>query len=183
MIRILALLQLLLFCIGLANGQRVNSDSICWQKSYKLKWSDFTGKKPATSLVWHTAGCAASIYAKGCIDKGIPNYRITNYFIKSLSWVTDSLSKGGLEHEQLHFDIAELYARKIRKAIEELRKKKLKRYSNYEQVINRLLDEREAMDVKYDKETFHSMDLDKQKEWSNVIIAALEELKRYASDR
>lgn len=181
----LKLTTLFLFvCMSsLVSGQIVASDSICWNRTYKLEWSDFQGKKPDSSPKWHTAGCAASIYAQGYIDQGFPNYRISNCFIKHLSWVTDFSSDGGLEHEQLHFDIAELYARKIRKAIDNLRKKKLKNYSSYEPVINRLLDEREAMDVQYDKETFHSMNIEKQKEWCKKIAKDLDKLKKYASDR
>jgi len=183
MFKITTVVMSAMLYVNFVNAQSSSGDSICWNRNYKLKWSDFQGKKPATNLAWHTAGCAASISAEGYIDKGIPNYVITNYFIKKSSWVTDSLSKGGLEHEQLHFDISELHARKIRKGIEDLRKKKLKKFISYETVIIRLLEERTAMNAKYDKESFHSMNLEKQKEWRKMIAKQLDALKKYASDK
>jgi len=163
----------------LAMGQGNVNDSICWRADYQLKWTDFKGAKKAGER-WKAA-TSAGIYVNGYRDKdGLPNYRVRNCFSKRLSWTTDTTSLTLLAHEQLHFDIAELYARKIRKAIEALREKKLKKYSSYDPVIDQLLIEREAMDDKYDKDCVHGTFLDIQNEWSEKIAKELALLQRYA---
>ena len=178
-----AFIILLLVYANLSKAQTGNSDSICWSRNYKLKWSDFQGKQPASDSGRFKAGCSASIRAKGFMDKDLPNFRITNCFMKKVSWTTDTVSLKLLEHEQLHFDIADLYARKMRKAIESLRKKKLKTYNSYTPTIQKLLEEREAADDEYDKECVHGTFYDQQKEWMVKVTKELDELKKYASDR
>ena len=96
------------------------------------------------------------------------------------SWVkksdkTDYL----LKHEQTHFDIYEVNARKLR---EELQTKKLTP-KNAQDVLNRLVDKYQELNIKtqerYDSETEHSIKEAKQKKWNDKIAAELEELSAY----
>jgi len=163
----------------LTMGQGILRDSICWRKDYKLKWSDFKGVRGPGEQA--KAATSAAIYVGGHRDKnGLPDYTVNNWFVKRLSWTTDTTSLTLLAHEQVHFDIAELYVRKIRKAVDALRKKKLTKYTSYDQVIDKLLDEREAMDDRYDKECAHGTFLDIQNKWAELIAQELAALQRYA---
>ena len=166
---------------NVVDAQGINIDSIYWNKNYKLKWSDFQGVSPSDNT-WKAVSYA-SIDARGYMDGGLPKYRVINAFLRKKSWTIDALSMDLLEHEQLHFDIAELYARKIKKTIEDLRRKKIKNYDRYEPLILRLMHERQAMDVKYDNETHHSMNVEAQSVWCKMIAIELDKLKKYASDR
>jgi hypothetical protein len=108
--------------------------------------------RPDISSKW-VAVCPASIYVRGFRENGMPNFLVTNSFIRNQAWTKDTTSAGTLQHEQLHFDIAEIYARKIRKAVDSLRRKNVKTVVSYPTEITRLLDMRDETDRLYDTDT------------------------------
>lgn len=93
-----------------------------------------------------------------------------------------SASPNLLAHEQLHFDITELFARKLRKALTEFdfdNARNLKAdlqalYRNAEQ-------ERALMQQQFDVETRHSMNEAAQLEWQKYIKEELSKLKKFSS--
>jgi hypothetical protein len=155
----------------------LKEDSILWDKNIRLKWSDFTGRPDTFSE--GTAGCAASIYVKGFRDNGLPNFLVTNSFIKNDAWTKDTTSVILLRHEQLHFDIAEVYARKIRKAVDSLRKANVIDIGPYSEEIQRLLKERNETDSLYDEQTAHGVYGNEQSVWNEKILKELESLSEY----
>lgn len=155
----------------------IKRDSIPWDKNALLKYSDFTAR-PDTSSKW-VAVCPASIYIRGFIDKGFPNFVVTNSFMRKEAWMKDTTS-AILGHEQLHFDIAEVYARKIRKAIDSLRRKNVKTINNYSVEIAKLMKRRHEIDSLYDEQTSHGTYGNEQSEWKQKILKELEELNDYA---
>ena len=112
MVRIV-LLFLCFFCIQ--NDESVLS----WDASYKLSWSDFKAKP-------NTNSSAVAITASGIIfgfsikqtDKNkVVSFTTDVYahFYPEQSWYKMKRANNHiLQHEQLHFDITELYARKFR---------------------------------------------------------------------
>lgn len=152
-------------------------DSITWDINYKLKWSDFTGNEDASSS-W-MAGCAASIYVKGFRENGLPNFSVNNSFIKNEAWTKDTTSVKMLRHEQLHFDIAEVFTRKIRKAVDSLRQKDVKAVAVYSEKIQKLLKMRNETDNLYDEQTSHGINDNAQFDWSRKILKELEALNAY----
>lgn len=152
-------------------------DSILWDKSIRLKWSDFMSRPDTFSE--RTAGCAASIYVRGFIDNGLPDFIVTNSFIKNDAWTKDTASVNLLKHEQLHFDIAEMYARKIRKAIDSLRRNKVKDIEPYSEEIQKLLKMRKETDSLYDQQTAHGLYGNEQSVWNQKILKELECLSEY----
>ena len=102
-------------------------------------------------------------------------------FYPKKSWYLKSkVNSHILEHERLHFDITELHARMFRQRIE-----KTRFTMNIDAQMNRLHEainkELEALQNRYDAETRHSQDLEKQQEWQTKIIEALNKLSRYSS--
>jgi len=94
---------------------------VLWEEGVKLKWGDFLGEPPNEEEIGiMKAGTASEITLEGDFYEGdIPNFIIKSFFIYEESWtITDSNET--LTHEQAHFDIAELYARKIRQRFCEL---------------------------------------------------------------
>jgi hypothetical protein len=162
-----------------SQGSCIKQDSISWNRNYQLKWSDFLGR-PDTLSSW-MAGCAASIYVKGCRDNGLPNFLVSNSFIKNEAWTKDTTSVIMLQHEQLHFDIAEVHARKIRRAVDLLRRKKVKDIEAYSAEIRKLLQMRNETDSLYDEQTSHGTYGNQQSEWKQKILKELEALNAYAA--
>ena len=107
-------------------------------------------------------------------------YRVDAYFIPSRSWVRER-SERLLAHEQLHFDIAELYARGARKKISELRQMGVRDVAEYNFAIQKVLEESNDTDRLYDRETIHGAISEKQKRWEREIALELQVLERFSS--
>ncbi|MCO6357614.1 DUF922 domain-containing protein [Roseivirga pacifica] len=177
------------FLLGLitlvVSGQEIDvqaDDYICWSEERRLEWEDFQG--PLDSIMTYlgvlgTAGTASEIRVTPYFDGQHFNYEVRNVFNKKRSWtiVYDSLH---LSHEQLHFDISELYARKIRLLLE---KGKLEGLAHEELVdgVKRLLGDLNQYQNTYDRSTAHGTIDFMEEEWNEKIKNELEELKDYAS--
>ncbi len=177
----------ILIC-GIVFGQPevvVNDSIIGWNSNYQLTWSDFLGK-PNTEVF----GSALTSYKIQVLPSDVlvdKNDRIQGYedltvqanFYKYHSWTTVK-SKNVLDHEQLHFDIAELFARKMRKRFKEIQDDKEARFSVYMDCYNMFWKDCRAYQKEYDSETGHGRDLDVNKIWAERVqgeLFLLEEFK------
>jgi len=176
------LIFFLLFYVLTSSSSQEN-DTIFWTSQVRLKWNDFnfniadTCYKQGAEVMTHS-----SIDTKGFWDKGLPNYQITVCFLRSLSCTIDTLSQFALEHEQLHFDIAELYARKMRQTVKSLRFKHEKNFNVYSSSFKNIDAEQEQYQDRYDLETHHGNMVIKQKEWIKKVKGEMDKLKLYSSD-
>ena len=95
------------------------------------------------------------------------------YFYPESSWHRPEVANANiLSHEQLHFDISELFARKMRSKIKVFRftsEVKAEMKGIYEEILRELRD----FQTKYDDETNYSRDVEKQNEWNSMISEAL----------
>ena len=148
-----------------------------WQQFNPLKWEDFKGSRPQQ---FHgDAGTMVKIKAVPYLVRKKIYYDVYTLFNKSESWALEK-SPQLLAHEQLHFDIAELYARKIRKRIQQLSGDKKNDLKVYNQEIRKLLNESNEFDRLYDIETLHGIMIKKQLEWQEKVKNALVALKDFA---
>ena len=82
-----------------------------------IEWSDFKARPHKSSKT--VALTASTITLNSKYDNNNQLIiLIENFFIANKSWTSTSDSVV-LEHERRHFDLSEVYARKIRKAIKE----------------------------------------------------------------
>jgi len=171
-----ALMLLISFLYANIYCQIDNDSIIYWEKNI-LKWTDFKGEIP-DSIGYQVALSFIEFKTNAHWEQGMPEYQIFAVFNKYKSWSTDT-SVAILEHEQLHFDISELYARKIRKAMFELREKADTCVNDYMRALTILVKECNETNEKYDTETAHGIYKKKQKEWDKKIAKRLYELKHY----
>ncbi len=114
--------------ITLLSFSFVKDDFILWQENKKLKIQDFKAENKDTIKVnqQQFLGAISAIrieYSSFQRNKNsVPDFSIKTYFDPNESWM---LLKNDyvLQHEQIHFDLTELYARKMRKSVESLRQK------------------------------------------------------------
>lgn len=159
-----------------------NADEIIWSKDYKLTWEDFKGKAKNSS----TAGAMtiSGIRRNFSYKNGKITINAESIFFKKNSWVKDyDKIPSTLEHEQLHFDIAELFARKFRKVILETRFKKNgeKAQKEFLEMYTKIDKEKDAYQSLYDEETTNPRNEPKQKEWVEKVAKELAELEGYAT--
>ena len=113
---------------------------ILWQENKKLKIQDFKADNKDTVKInrQQFLGAISAIrieYSSFQRNKNsVPDFSIKTYFDPNESWM---LLKNDyvLQHEQIHFDLTELYARKMRKSVESLRQKNITNISIYRKKI------------------------------------------------
>ena len=155
-------------------------EELTWNEFYKIQWQDFQGRPNKNSI--GDAGTAVQIKAKPFLVNKELHYDVVAIFNRSKSWSRDQ-STSLLAHERLHFDIAELYARKIRKKIKELRASGVNNIKTYNRAIHALLSESNGADQQYDLETLHGALSKKQQAWAEKIKQELADISRYKKSR
>ena len=163
------------------NTNKLSDDKdaiIIWNKGHKLEWSDYTPTKYSVG----NDGAASDVKIKYQIVKYTSNDSsdifIYSCFNKKNSWAIvkheDSL---GLEHERHHFDLCEIYARKLRKETG-----KMNFYTDdfINLTYKTIREENKEQDL-YDKETNHSLNKIKQVEWDKKIDNQLKTLDSFSN--
>jgi len=157
--------------------QSKEEELLDWSASRRLTWNDYKASPdPESDAAASTTSVLAIEYN---ISSSSFGYKIESRFSKTRSWglyKTDYI----LSHEQGHFDIAEIFARKLNKKMSEYKFNKRTYQQDLNKIYNDILDEKEEMQNEYDKETNHSINKEKQKEWLKKIKEKLDEYEDYA---
>ncbi|HEU4717419.1 MAG TPA: hypothetical protein VFU15_06290, partial [Bacteroidia bacterium] len=163
------LLLLIVPAALLFSFQQIDKNFIEWNPARPLTWKDFKGTQEKTSP--YAAITEWTIYFSYLAQKDSLHTQVTCYFDPAKSKVKHDARKDSLllRHEQYHFNLAEVYARKFRKALEEsafsfkdANTRAPKLYSQY------VSDCKKEQDL-YDKETDHSQKTADQKRWEDKI--------------
>lgn len=152
---------------------------IPWNAAQPVQWSDFKGKPVAGSR--EAAMTTSSIeFSFESNNQDQLSWKVQSKFFPELSWSkADHRTALILQHERLHFDITELYARTLRKRLqEEIRS--VNDIPKFKPVVKAVLDDWNEAQLTYDKETKHSIDHQKQAEWNLAIAQRLDVLSAYA---
>ncbi|MDP4262164.1 MAG: DUF922 domain-containing protein [Bacteroidota bacterium] len=158
-------------------AQDKNEELINWSASRPLTWSDYKGKPDPRS----DAAASTSTYLGieyNFDEKGL-TYKIQCRFSTTKSWgmaKTDFV----LKHEQGHFDIAEIFARKLNKKMGEYSFNKTSYQKDLKAIYDAITAEKEAFQDLYDIETDHSRKKEQQAEWLKKIGELLKEYQSYA---
>lgn len=160
----------------------LSTEKILWSESQPLQWEDFRGKPD------HNAGFVASTHTGIHFSYSFTinqkkevkvAYTVESFFNREKSWfIPDLVTPHILNHEQAHFDITELYARILRKRLSE-KKFTSKIKTEIEQIYRATEKERIAMQRRFDKETDHSRNEEKEWAWETQIAQQLADYGRW----
>jgi hypothetical protein len=158
-------------------AQSKDEELLDWSASRKLTWNDY--KAQPEPGIDDAASTTTYLGIEYNITSGSFGYKIQSRFSKTRSW---GLYKTAyiLSHEQGHFDISELFARKLNKNMSEYQFNKRTYQRDLNKIYDDILEEKEKMQNDYDKETNHSINKEKQTEWLKKIEKMLEEYKDFA---
>ncbi len=157
-------------------AQTSSNDQIPWEENRKLTWADYKGKPDPNADA--AASTATYIGIEYSMKNNSFSYKITCSFSQTRSWglhKTDYI----LAHEQGHFDIAEIFARKLNKEMSQYVFNARSYQQDLKKIYDKVMLEKEKMQNQYDAETNHSIIKDKQEEWLKKIAGLLLEFKAY----
>jgi len=157
---------------------------LSWNAGEKLKWSDFKAtpdrSHPYAAITY--SGMSYGFSADVVNGEVSVDYKINCFFVSNKSWVKRRYLGDVelLKHEQLHFDITELFTRKFRKELSTMNfSEKVK--SEIKVVYQRITNEKVSVQKQYDLETDHSKNEQAQKAWQLKIDSELQKLLEFAS--
>ncbi len=172
---------LILCCFFCVQDEPVMS----WNESYKLSWADFNGKpNHDISAVAITASGISFGFSVRETDSKVISFttEVHCHFYPEQSWYKpDQADSHVLGHEQLHFDITELYARKFRQRISQLKvSNNIKRELR---ALNKAINKELALlQNKYDTESNYSRNFENQAKWKQYVAEELKKFSKYKSN-
>ncbi|MBK8584214.1 MAG: DUF922 domain-containing protein [Bacteroidetes bacterium] len=142
-------------------------DTLIWGTDYKLNWNDFKGPVPPSDFAAES-NCMFNYKARPEIADGKMTLFV-NFdacFIKGSSWVKeDKLQDSLLLHEQYHFNICEVYARRLKSRLMQLELKPMQVEKQIKAVFNEVWSAYVLAQNEYDEETQHGLITENQNEW------------------
>jgi len=160
-------------------------EAVQWSASRPLTWDDFQAVPPTGDPERVAETAYTVLHAINCRGK-IFQSRVVAAFLPRQSWVRPSVranpsqSVRSLSHEQTHFNLTEVYARRIRRYFAELTDPCLKSEREIEAQADQLIREESAAQRRYDDETSHGRIGAKQSEWDTETVRQIANLQRYA---
>lgn len=146
----------------------------------RLTWQDYQGK--ADYALEDIAAITSSgiVSWKGC-KNGKIDFEVRAYFDKTQSWVKpEAYTTYHLAHEQGHFDITEIYARRLDIALKE-RAFECGQEEDFEDFINDFLEDWQRTEKQYDIDSGFSTKPVQQALWLGKVKSELERSYIYAN--
>jgi hypothetical protein len=158
--------------------RKEDHEYIPWVNERKLNWDDYH-----CPPVTNTDAVASTSTALGIayqVVNGKLVYHITCGFSKIKSWgllKTDYI----LAHEQAHFDITEIYARKLYEALQNYEFNRKSYKNDINAIYQDIVKQKEDLQELYDGETDHSRNHKKQYQWLDKVGKMLQDSEAYSN--
>ncbi|RMB63879.1 DUF922 domain-containing protein [Dokdonia sinensis] len=166
-----------ILCSFLCVSAGAPPERLAWDEDRILTWNDFKGAPQTVDGFAASSSTGISqayeIDSEGYLNK--PGTKVTAHFYPEFSWYqTKDTSDHLLNHERAHFDITEIYARKLRERILEFKFTSNSK-AEIQALYNQVEKERQAMQQQFDLETNHSRNHSQELAWHKEIYKMLEE--------
>ncbi len=184
---VLAFAMLVLFA-GTAAAYELPSGAICWKPGHSLSWNDFRGPAPGNvanltdaaaihmTISWpyqYNVQCGTSPELVT-----VTSISVFNFMDPSRSWAYGPrMTPETLRHEQTHFNLNEVYRRKLEGAlckllpIPQTTREALRQFLHC--TADPILDHMLEVQSQYDRETDHSNNAAAQAEWDRKVLGWL----------
>lgn len=161
-----------------ASTAKEDKEFIPWTEERLLTWNDFQSRPQRRSDA--VASTSTSLGLTYKLTSGNITYDITCAFSKAKSWGTLKTAYI-LAHEQGHFDITEIYARKLHHALAAYKLKSRAYQQDIARIYQQIVKEKEHLQQLYDNQSDHSRNKKVQANWEEIIDALLAETRPYAT--
>jgi len=155
-----------------------------WSSTWRLVWSNFQGRPPTTGN--EGARTAYGLYYAWSCKGNRFRFRVVAAFHPTRSWVKQAVVQSPTEnarvlrHEQTHFDITEVYARRMRHQLSIIAAPCSASDAELKTIARRYVDEERRTQQRYDKESNHGLIENRQAEWNFEVATMLREVERWA---
>ena len=149
---------------------------IAWSPARLLSWLDFKGEIPAFApqQVAAVTHCGIAYETNVCSHGKKVKISVYNQFDKEKSWVRDSeISTSVLQHEQGHFDLCELYCRKLRAEFAAVKITPENMKAILPAIFRHVEREYLASQEQYENETIHGTVAISQDNWTTFLSSQL----------
>lgn len=154
-----------------------------WSRSRPLGWADFAAAPPSGGTEGaHTV--YSLLYGFQC-TKGHFDAGVMAAFLSKRSWVLPevladpALGKRTLNHEQTHFNLTEVYARRLRLLFASTYNPCGKADSDLRAVADQVVSEERDDQARYDQDTAHGLNHARQAAWDRDVHDLLASLQTY----
>lgn len=145
-----------------------------WREHTKLSWSDFQGPVTAVERESAAATCCSIGFRTNMLSDGRTEVEVYNTFYANKSWVKeDARIQSILDHEQGHFDLCEVYTRKLKQRIAKVDMNAAGVKQELMRIYSAVSSEYEARQQAYELETTHGTIIAEQKRWQQMIANEL----------
>lgn len=148
-----------------------------WDENRKLSWGDFRGPmQPQMGEDVAAATFCGIGFETNTISAHNPSLKVHVYntFYATKSWVKTGLERPEiLSHEQCHFDICELYTRKLRERMSSADVTVATMKTKLKNIYTELQKEYVTRQELYEAETEHGIIPEEQAKWERMIAAEL----------
>ncbi|MCH4823606.1 DUF922 domain-containing protein [Gramella lutea] len=177
-IELFSIFYLIFIVVGYPQQEQLKIE---WREGVLLSWGDFQAE-PDSSLSYSAntnSGITYSWNYSTSSGKPVLKHEVHAFFYPEKSWVKkEDADEYLLAHEQLHFDISELYARKLRQALNSYEIGRTIR-QDLKRIYNQIEKERAALQDQFDKETMHSENREAEMRWRSFVAKELDKLAAF----
>lgn len=165
---------------GPAKAAAAKPAGIPWAANRPLTWADFQGQ-PKYGEVEAALTSADLLSGAQCRDYTF-SATVTPTFDPATSWVRNAKTAPPalLRHEQLHFDLTEVFARRLRQKLSTVKFDCEKLQPAFNRLTQAVYDQWSDEENRYDIDTNHGLNAPKQAAWDQKIQQQLAELKAFA---
>jgi hypothetical protein len=170
-------------CSGVFCQQLNTNHYKSWNASDTLLWSDYTLTDLDQTLKYGLRAKAVTSYAYFYLPQiwhADSCMNVLTTFRRRHSYTADTTSVSLLAHESIHFDIAELFARYLRKELLDLSQKEDYNLDQYLTLRDSLFNAASNYQALYDDETVYGLNRKEQQKWRDHIKSELEKWKDYS---
>lgn len=168
--------------------QQIAKDGgIPWDRTRPVRWADFQGTPPDSGAEGAQTGYSL-LYGVSCTGATF-DYDVSAVFLPSRSWVRALVladpdeARRTLRHEQTHFDITEVHARRLRKVLHDIYDPCRTGRADVPAEAERIIAAEADAQQRYDDETRHGLDAARQRAWDKNVAGWLSELEAFGESR
>jgi len=156
-------------------NETAQQDHFQWGEHTKLSWDDFKGSVNAIRNESAAATCCSiGFRTNTSTPDGKPEIIVYNTFYANKSWVRpDARIPSILDHEQGHFDLCEVYTRKLKKLLGNIDLNSPNFKQELMRIYSQVSNEYETRQQAYEQETTHGTNIAQQKRWQGMIACEL----------